>query len=154
MHGRAEDDHHGEDGPCDLESRVRECEQEQRTDELERDADREDHRAIAPVCDMTRGQHEQHERQELRQADQAEVERIVRDRVNLPADGDGLHLHGDRRKEPRGQETREIRVGEKPAEWRACGFDESHAIAVTARSGAAASGEAVPPHPRATDRRP
>ena len=38
---------------------------------------RQDQRAVVPVRDVARRQHQQHERQELRQADQAEVERIA-----------------------------------------------------------------------------
>ena len=41
----------------------------ERAEELERDAEREDHRAVVPVRDVARGQHQQHERQELREAD-------------------------------------------------------------------------------------
>ena len=121
--------------------------------QLERDAEREDQRAIAPIGDMTRGQHQQHERQKLRQADQAEVERIARDRVNLPADGDRLHLHGDRSQEPRRQEAREIRIGEQPAERRARAFDQAHAAAVSVRPGGAACDGAAPRRPKATGRR-
>ena len=109
----------------------REREQCERAEELERDAEREDQRAVVPVRDVARGQHQQHERQELRQADEAEVERIAGDRVDLPADRDRLHLHGDRGEQPRRQEAHEVRVFQQPAEPRARAFEEGHAAAVS-----------------------
>jgi hypothetical protein len=99
--------------------RERERKQCQRAEKLERDAQRENAHAVVPVRDVPGGQDKQHERQELRETDESEVERIARDRIHLPADRDGLHLHRDRCEQPRREEAREGRVLEQPAEWRA-----------------------------------
>ena len=64
------------------------------------------------VGDVSRRQDQQHERQELRKADQPEVERVARDLVDLPADGDRLHLHGQRREEARREEEREVAIAQ------------------------------------------
>src|SRR5712692_8797576 len=52
--------------------------------------------AVVAVGDMADDQRQQHHRHELHQPDQSEVERAADEVVNLPADGDGLHLVGDR----------------------------------------------------------
>src|SRR6185503_13239205 len=72
----------------------------------------------------------------------------------LPADGDGLHLHRDRREQPRRQKAHEAGMRKQPAEGCACTFEECHAAAVSARPGAAAFGAAVRPRPTAAGRRP
>jgi hypothetical protein len=53
------------------------------------------------------GQDQQNERQELRQADEAEIQRIRSRCVDLPADCDGLHLHGQRAEGARQQVSNE-----------------------------------------------
>ena len=74
--------------------------------------------AIVAVRDLSGRQHQHDERHELREADQAEVERIVRDRVHLPADRDALHLHRERRDEPRDEIQREVAVLQRPQNCR------------------------------------
>src|SRR5262249_1535791 len=56
---------------------------------------------------MARREGEDRQRQELEQADQAEVERGVVDRVDLPADGDRDHLASEPQREQRDDEERE-----------------------------------------------
>jgi len=51
--------------------------------------------------------------QELREPDQAEVEYAARQRVNLPADGNRLHLVGEHRGESRCPEAHERPVVEQ-----------------------------------------
>ncbi len=149
-----EHDHDAEHRPGNLEPGEREGEQRERAKKLERDAQREDPSAVVPVGDVACRQHQQHERQELRETDQAEVERIAGDRVDLPADGDRLHLHRDRCEQARRQEAREVRILEQPAKWRAPTFQEWHAAAVSVRRAAATCAGAVPPHPTGAGRRP
>jgi len=60
-----------------------------------------------------RRQDQQNERQELRQPDQAEVEWATGDLVDLPADGDRLHLHGQRTEETREDVAREIGIAQQ-----------------------------------------
>ena len=49
----------------------------------------------------------------LRQAHQAEVERALGDFVDLPADGDGLHLGGEHDEKPRGLKQPVGGIGER-----------------------------------------
>ena len=111
----AEQHHHREHRPRRLEAVRSEREQQQRAGALEREARRQDAAPVAAVGEVTGRQDQQHERQELRQADQPQVERIARDRVDLPADGHGLHLHGQRGQEARGKEAGELAIGEQCA---------------------------------------
>ncbi len=108
--GDAEQHHHGEHRPRGIETARRERQQQQCAQALEREARGEDAAAVEAVRDVARRQHQQHERQELRQPDQTEVERIARDRVDLPADRHGLHLHRERREEARREEEREVAI--------------------------------------------
>ena len=68
--------------------------------------------AVVAVGGVAGDQDQREERQELRQADQAEVEQIVRHRVHLPADGDVLHLHGQRGQRAGGQVEGEVAVAQ------------------------------------------
>ena len=56
--------------------------------------------AVDAVGGVARRQHHHDHGQELGQADIAQRERIVGDVVDLPADGDDLHLHGQRAAKP------------------------------------------------------
>ncbi len=149
----AEHDHHREYRPGDGEPGQREREQRERAQALERDAQCEDARAVAAIGDVACGQHQQHERQELGQANQAEVERLAGDRVDLPADRDRLHLHRDRREQPRRQEAHEARVVEEFPERRARAREDRH-VRISARRAGATCAAAARPRPRAAGRRP
>jgi hypothetical protein len=48
-----------------------------------------------PVGEMPRRQCKDRQREELREADEPEIERVVADRVDLPADRDHHHLRGE-----------------------------------------------------------
>jgi len=64
------------------------------------------------VGELPSGQREERHGSELRQADQAEIEGAVVDRVDLPADRDRGHLHRQARAEHRRPETAEVAVQE------------------------------------------
>ena len=88
------------------------CARQRHEDERDGDRDREHERAgrdrapRQPVGDLPGREREERQRQELHQPDEAEVERVAVDRVDLPADRDREHL----RREP----VREERRPEKP----------------------------------------
>ena len=73
---------------------------------------RHDHDADTwqPVGELARRQREQRHRHELGETDQAEIEGVVPDRVDLPADRDLRHLHRKPRAEHRGPEAAEVGV--------------------------------------------
>ena len=85
-------------------------------DEDERDGDRDgeherrgrDGAPRQPVGDLPRRKREDRQRQELHQADEAEVERVAVDRVDLPADRDREHLRREAVREERRPEKREV----------------------------------------------
>jgi len=69
---------------------------------------------IAPsIGHVARNQHERHKRQELRQTHESKIERIMPNRVHLPADRDGLHLHGEYREKSRGKKPGEARMPQR-----------------------------------------
>ena len=78
---------------CD--ARRGEGEQRDRAERFDGEADRHDRAPPEAVGDRAGDEHEQQRRQELRQADKAEIERVARQVVDLPADRDGLDLHGE-----------------------------------------------------------
>ena len=83
---------------------------------FDRDADRHDGAAAKAVGDRAGDEHEQQRRKELREADEAEVERIAGQVVDLPADRDRLDLHGEARGEPRQPVFHEgARAGTRPS---------------------------------------
>ena len=108
----SEQHHHREHRPRRVEAARGDPEQQQRTDAFEREAERQYAAAVVVVRDVSRRQDQQHEWQELRQADQPQIERVARDFVDLPADRDRLHLHGQRGEEARRQEEREVAIAE------------------------------------------
>ena len=57
-------------------------------------------------------QHQDHERQELREANQSQVERVVRRLVDLEAHRHGLHLDRNADQEAGAQITPDIGVGQ------------------------------------------
>jgi hypothetical protein len=67
----------------------------------------DDRAARETVGDLPRGQGENQERQELREPDEAEVERILVDQVDLHADRDDEHLEREPARERRRPEERE-----------------------------------------------
>ena len=71
-------------------------------------ARRENRFSIVAVRDLSGRQHQHDERQELREPDQAEIERILGDRIHLPAHRDALHLYRERGDEPRDEIQREV----------------------------------------------
>ncbi len=82
-----------------VESVIGEHEQQQRAHEHQAVATQQDAPSVVRIGEVPGRQDQQHERQELREPDQAEVEWLARDLVDLPADRDGLHLHRDRAEE-------------------------------------------------------
>src|SRR5216684_4307845 len=70
---------------------------------------------VAPfeaVGGVARNWEEQNCRQELSQTDKAKIKRTFGDLVNLPSDGDRLHLDGGNNQEPRDLEENERGMGE------------------------------------------
>ena len=112
----AEQRHHREHRTGRAQIQERERQQADRAGHVEEVAAREDLAPIVVIRGMAGGQDQQDERQELRQADQAEVQRIRSRRVDLPADRDGLHLHGKRAERARHQVSNE-RVLVREAQW-------------------------------------
>ena len=108
----AEQQHHAEHRQCTLQSAQREREQQQRAQALERIAGGDDAPPIVVVGDVTGRQHEHDEGQELRESNQAQVERIARDFVDLPADRDRLGLHRERREQARAEVQREFALAQ------------------------------------------
>ena len=75
----------------------------------------QDFAAIENVGDMTRQEEEHDAGEELRQADEAEVEGALGDFVDLPANGNGLHLRGEDDEEARHLKHQEARILESGA---------------------------------------
>ena len=100
----------------------------------QREAEREDPPAVARVRQVPGRQDQQHERQELRQPDQPEVERVARDLVDLPADRDGLHLHGEGGEEARREEEGEVAIAQDRQARRRIAAHEAAAPADECRS--------------------
>jgi len=71
---------------------------------------------IYAVGDVTDDEQQRDRRRELREADQAEIECAIRQRVHLPANGDGLHLIGESAREPRDPEADERAMRQQRAE--------------------------------------
>ena len=88
-------------------------EQQQSRDRRVRDerAD-QDELARQPVRDRAGGQREEQQRQELGEADQAEVERVPVDVVDLPADRDEHHLAPEPVRDRRAQEPRVVALAQ------------------------------------------
>src|SRR5439155_1503973 len=68
--------------------RERDDEEERRRDERDRVRERDDQPTRIAAGELARRQREQRDREELRDADEAEVERVLVDRVDLPPDAD------------------------------------------------------------------
>jgi hypothetical protein len=79
----------------------RDEEQEPGHDRVREPPDDHDGHARKPVGEVAGREREQRDRHELGEADQAEMERAVADRVHLPADRDLRHLQGEPRAEDR-----------------------------------------------------
>ena len=77
--------------------------------------DEDDREAGQPVGELPGRQGEQQDRQELGEADQSQIEGAVADRVHLPADRNGSHLHREARAEHRRPEPAEVAVEQR---WR------------------------------------
>ena len=61
-----------------------------------------------PVGEVPGRQREDRQRRELEEADQAEVERVLVDRVDLPPDRDRDHVLGEAHAEDRRPQEREV----------------------------------------------
>jgi hypothetical protein len=81
-------------------------------DQLGAHAQQDDGAAVVGVCHVAGPQDQRQEGRELRQADQAQVEQAVGDLVDLPADGDALHLDGEGAQEAGGQVEGEVTVAQ------------------------------------------
>ena len=84
----------------------------QRAERLEEDGQRHDQPAPEAVGGGARHQHQQQRRQELDDADEAEIERIAGEVVDLPADRDRDDLGRKGRQEPRRPEAQESAMAE------------------------------------------
>ena len=87
----------------------------------------DDEPAIAAVRHLSDDQRQRDGRHELHEADEAEIERAARQRIELPADGDGLHVQREGDQHPRRPEERERGISDsrraarwEPVEGRAC----------------------------------
>jgi hypothetical protein len=115
----AEQGHHCEHRTGRVHAQNRERQQGEGARHVEEVAARQDLAPVVVIGGVACGQDQQDERQELRQSDQAEIQRVRSRRVDLPADGDGLHLHGERAERTRHQVAdervlvREIRWGRR-----------------------------------------
>jgi hypothetical protein len=74
-----------------------------------------DEPAITTIGDLSDDEREQHHRREPDPADESQGERAAGQRVQLPADRDGLHREGERGEDARRPERGEGRVAEEPA---------------------------------------
>ena len=118
--GNSEQHHHGKHRPDDLEPSVGEDQQQHRAQHFGGVTERQDQAPVEAIGDLPGNQDQRQERHELREPYEAQVQRIVRDRVDLPSHGDALHLHGERGKETGEKETREIRIAEHPQRLSTC----------------------------------
>ncbi len=66
--------------------------------------------AVVTVSDMADQQGQEQGRKELHQTDHAEIESAMRELIDLPADGDDLHLIGDGGGDTRAPEQRKRAV--------------------------------------------
>ena len=88
-------------------------EEQQRCDHRVRDhGGNQDQLAREPIRDRPGGQREEEKRQELGQTDQAEVKRVPRDVVHLPADRDEHHLLPEPDRDRHGQEPRVVALAQ------------------------------------------
>jgi len=71
--------------------------------------------ALEAIGHVASGEREQDRRRKLREANVPEAHRAARERVDLPADGDTLHLHGHRREQHRQRIEPEVAELERAA---------------------------------------
>ena len=76
-------------------------------------AERHDQPPVEAIGDRAGDENEEQRRQELDQADEAEVEGIAREVVDLPADGDADHQRGEAREQPRRPEEHEAPMAKR-----------------------------------------
>ena len=67
---------------------------------------------VEAIRDMAGDQKQQNAGEKLRQSDETKIQRPFRDFIDLPADGDGLHLSGENDKETAQLEKNETRIRE------------------------------------------
>ncbi len=91
--GHAEQHHDREHRPDNLEAGVGEGEQQHSAEYFGGVTEGQDQPSIPTIGNLARNQDQRQKRHELREADEAQVERIMRDRVDLPSHRDALHLH-------------------------------------------------------------
>jgi len=85
------------------------CRQRHGAERLQRHAGGHDETAVVPIGGVAHEERERHHGQELRQADQAQVQRIARHGVDLPAQRNGDDLVGEGRAHAGQQEMPERR---------------------------------------------
>ena len=110
--GDAEQAEHQEDRAGTAQSAHGQQQDRQRAERLEERRQRHDQPASETVGGCTRHQHQQQRRQELDDADEAEIERIAGEVVDLPADGDRDDLGRKGRQKPRRPEAQEGAMAE------------------------------------------
>ena len=98
--------------PDDGAAARREAHQEQAAQQLRGHAQQDDVAAVVAVGPGAGPQAQPPEGRELRQADQAQVEQAAGDLVDLPADGDALHLHREGAEEAAGKVEGEVTVAQ------------------------------------------
>jgi hypothetical protein len=63
-----------------------------------------------PIGGMPRQQEQENAGQELRQSDQSQIQGLLGDFIDLPADGDGLHFERSHDEKPCDLVERKIRI--------------------------------------------
>src|SRR5207237_1287708 len=93
--------------------RERHYEEERCDRKLDYERHERDQAARKPVGERAGGECERKKRRELAQADEAEVERVAVNRIDLPADRDGHHLRREAAQEIRAEEQREVALAQR-----------------------------------------
>ena len=94
-------------GQSSVSAGERDQDEDRRDHDLEDEADGNNRASREAVGDLSRRQSEDQQRQELRQPDQAEVEWILVDQIDLDTDRDDEHLQREPACERRSPEKRE-----------------------------------------------
>ena len=98
---------HSEDGVAPEPARSGAHEQDHDRDRQRKLADADDDAPVEPVGGIADRKRQRDQRQELGEANQAEIERAARQRVELPADRHGHDVERDRRRHPGAPEPHE-----------------------------------------------
>ena len=97
-----------EEGPELVRAGERDRDEHRGDPDLEGEPDRDDEPALDAVGELAGGEREDRQRQKFSEPDEAEVERVLVDRVHLPADRDHEHLQRECVRERRRPEQREV----------------------------------------------